>query len=183
MLYIIGQIIGVAAMIESFFIYQVKERKKMIVLKLVDDLLWVAHFVMIGGYAAATTTGIAIFREIVFYCKADKKWANTLLWPIGFSVVFAACAIPSFQNLWGVLPSVASIASTWAFWLNNSKVTKIMQLPTAGCMLAYDIVKTSYSGSLTQIVTLVSVVVFFLRDAKNKIARQNSDNQSKTVDF
>lgn len=168
MLYLIGQIIGAVAMIESFFIYQAAERKKMVALKLVDDLLWVTHFIMIGGYAAAMTTGVAIFREIIFYEKKDKKWADNIFWPIVFSVVFAACAIPNLQSVFGFLPSIASIAATWAFWLNDVKVSKIVQLPTAMVMLAYDIAQKSYSGTITQILTIISVTVYFFRAVDEK---------------
>ena len=69
----IGQAIGVIAMVESFVIYQVTDRKKMVVLKLLDDVLWVIHFILIGGYTAMLTTGIAVFREIIFYFKGNKK--------------------------------------------------------------------------------------------------------------
>ena len=58
----IGQVVGVIAMVESFFIFQVTDRRKMVALKLLDDLLWVTHFILIGGYTAALTTGIAVFR-------------------------------------------------------------------------------------------------------------------------
>lgn len=175
MLYWIGQAIGVIAMIESFFIYQASDRKKMVALKLLDDVLWVTHFVIIGGYNAAMTTGVAIFRELIFYHKADKKWANTLLWPIAFSVIFAACSIPGWKGVSSLLPSAASIASTWVFWINNEKLAKLIQLPSAGCMLVYDIACRSYSGTLTQFVTLASIAIYFLRCVKAKRARKSPE--------
>ena len=89
----IGQAIGVLAMLESFFIFQVADRRKMVLLKLVDDVLWIVHFILIGGYTGALTTTVALFREIVFYFRGEKKWASSLLWAVGFSIVFAASHI------------------------------------------------------------------------------------------
>ena len=39
-----GQAIGVIAMVEAFVIYQVTDRKKMVALKLLDDVLWATLF-------------------------------------------------------------------------------------------------------------------------------------------
>ncbi len=171
MLYYIGQAIGVIAMIESFFIYQTKNRKTMVALKLLDDVLWVTHFLMIGGYSAALTTGIAVFREIVFYNKVDKKWANYIFWPIAFSVVFAACAIVEYQSIFGFLPPMASIASTWAFWQSDGRVAKLIQFPSVLCMFVYDIVERSYAGTITQIISIISIVLFFVREARSNRKR------------
>ncbi len=134
-LYWIGQAVGVLAMIESFFIYQTSSRKRMVALKLVDDVLWVTHFVLIGGYNAAATTGVAVVREIVFYFKADKGRSNGVFLPI----------------------------STWVFWIDDEKKAKLIQLPSACCMLVYDVVVASYSGTLTQFVTVASIAVYFIR--------------------
>lgn len=162
-LYWIGQAVGVLAIIESFFIYQTYSRKRMVALKLVDDVLWVTHFVLIGGYNAAATTGVAVVREIVFYFKADKGRSNGVFLPIAFSVVFAVCAIPGWRGAESLLPSAASIASTWVFWIDDEKKAKLIQLPSACCMLVYDVVVASYSGTLTQFVTVASIAVYFIR--------------------
>lgn len=164
----IGQAIGVIAMVESFFIFQVTDRKKMVALKLVDDVLWVTHFILIGGYTAALTTGIAVFREIVFYFKGNKKWASSIFWAFLFSLAFAACAPLTWTNIFSLFPATASIVSTWVFWVNKTEAAKIIQLPSALCMLVYSIVYSSYSGALTQLITVVSIALFFTRYLINK---------------
>lgn len=161
--YWIGQGIGALAMIESFFIFQVTDRKHMVALKLLDDVLWVAHFLLIGGYTAAMTTGIAVLREIVFSVKGEKRWASSIWWAVGFSVAFAACAPMTWVNAFSVFPALASVVSTWVFWVERTETGKLIQLPSALCMLVYSTVYRSYSGILTQLVTVASIVTFFVR--------------------
>lgn len=163
MLYWIGQVIGGLAMIESFFIYQVSERKKMVALKLLDDVLWVLHFLLIGGYTAALTTGIAIFREIVFYFRGEKKWASHTAWLIGFLLAFAACAPLTWQNIFSLFPAAASVVSTLSFWVKRTEVGKTILFPSVLCMFVYDIVYLSYSGIITQFVSIASIVIYFVR--------------------
>ena len=112
----IGQAVGVFAMIESFFIFQVTDRRKMVTLKLIDDILWVAHFLLIGGYTGALTTAIAIGRELIFYCKGNARWANSIQWAFGFSLIFAACAPLTWVDIFSIFPAAASISAMWAFW-------------------------------------------------------------------
>ena len=157
----IGQVVGVIAMVESFFIFQVTDRRKMVALKLLDDLLWVTHFILIGGYTAALTTGIAVFREIIFYYKGKRKWASSIFWAIGFSAAFAACAPFTWVDIFSIFPAAASVVSTWVFWVNRTKTAKLIQLPSAVCMFIYNIVYSSYSGMLTQIITILSIAIFF----------------------
>jgi hypothetical protein len=159
----IGQAVGVIAMCESFFIFQVTDRRKMLALKLLDDLLWITHHILIGGYTAALTTSIAVFREIIFYYKGRKPWASNVLWAIGFSLVFAACAPLTWVNIFSIFPAMASVVATWSFWVNKTNVTKLIQLPSAVCMFIYCIVYSSYSGVLTQIITIISIALFFAR--------------------
>ncbi|MBQ8551359.1 MAG: YgjV family protein [Clostridia bacterium] len=156
-------------MIESFFIFQVTDRRKMVALKLLDDFLWVTHFLLIGGYTAAMTTGIAVFREIIFYFKDEKRWAKSLWWAIGFSLAFAACVPITWVDIFSIFPALASIVSTWVFWVDKTEVGKLIQLPSAICMFAYSIVCSSYSSILTQIITITSIVLFFARSIKRKV--------------
>ena len=161
--YWIGQIIGVIAMIESFFIFQVSERKKMVILKLVDDFLWVIHFLLIGGYTGALTTSVAVIREIIFYYKGSKKWANSKWWAIGFSFIFLLCSLLTWTNVFSLLPALASSISTWVFWVDETKHAKIIQIPCVILMFIYCIVCSSYSGILTQLITLISIIIYFIR--------------------
>lgn len=164
----IGQVVGVIAMIESFFIFQVTDRRKMVAMKLLDDLLWVTHFILISEYTAALTTGIAVFREIIFYHRGKQKWASSILWAVGFSVAFAACAPFTWVDIFSIFPAAASVVSTWVFWVNRTKTAKLIQLPSAVCMFIYSIVYSSYSGLLTQIITIVSIAIFFARVKKTR---------------
>lgn len=174
MLYYIGQGVGVLAMIESFFIYQIADRRKMVAAKLIDDVLWVTHFLLIGGYTGALTTGIAIFREIVFYFRGEKKWASSVWWAVGFSLLFASCAPLTWKNIYSIFPAAASVVSTWVFWVKNTAVGKLIQLPSAACMFVYDIVYRSYSGTLTQVITLASIILFFIKKLTHREKAENA---------
>ena len=171
--YWIGQIIGVIAMLESFFIFQVSERKKMVILKLIDDFLWVAHFLLISGYTAALTTSVAVIREIIFYYKGSKKWANSKWWAIGFSFIFLLCSLLTWTNIFSLLPALASAISTWVFWVDKTNHGKIIQIPCVILMFIYCFVFSSYSGILTQLITFISIIIYFIGSKVKKRRKYN----------
>ena len=155
-------------MLEAFFIFQVTDRRKMVALKLLDDLLWTTHFLLIGGYTAALTSCVAIFRELIFYYKGQKRWAGSAWWAVGFTALFTACALFTWTNAFSIFPALASAIATWSFWVNKTEHIKLLQIPSAVCSFIYTVVYSSYSGILTQIITLLSIAIFFVRAAVKK---------------
>lgn len=161
-------------MIESFFIYQASDRRKMVVLKLIDDVLWVTHFILIGGYTAALTTGFAIFREIIFYYKGIKKWASSPWWAAGFSALFLACAPLTWSGIFSLFPCIASSLATVGFWINKTSFGKIIHLTVAIFMLVYSVVFHSYAAIFNQGIVIVSIAIFFARKLFDKRGAKQS---------
>lgn len=158
-----AQILGYAAVLVSFFIYQQKDRKKVIALKLTDDILWATHFYMLGGFTNSYATIVAIFRELIFYNK-EKKWAKNKLWIAAFTIFFVVVGIVSWDGIYSIFPVINSTLSTIGFWSNSTKRTKLLILPGALGMAVYSVRYHSFSSLLAQIITLLSIAVFFLRE-------------------
>lgn len=162
---IIGQILGVIAMLVSFIIYQQSSRRQMVFWKLVTDVLWATHFFLIGGLTGALTTAMSIFREIVFYNK-DKKWGKSPLWAGTFLLAFAVAAALTWKNAFSLLPSCASIIATLAYWQNDQRRVKILLVPTAVCMFVYNLYNCSYAGVTNEVITMISLLIYFIRAKK-----------------
>lgn len=167
----IGQFLGVAAMLVSFFIYQQSSRGRMVFLKLVTDVLWASHFLLIGGLTGALTTAMAIFREAVFYNK-EKKWAKSPLWLWLFILAYTAAAALTWKGFFSLLPSMGSIIATVAYWQNDQMRAKLLLAPTAFCMFFYNLYTRSYAGIANEIITIVSMIIFFV-SAKRKTDPKN----------
>ncbi len=168
---IIGQSLGLVAMLVSFVIYQQSNRGRMVFWKLVTDVLWATHFFLIGGLTAALTTAMAISREIVFYNK-DKKWGKSPLWAVLFVLTFAAAAALTWEDVFSLLPSCGSIIATFAYWQSDSKRAKILLVPTAICMFVYNLYNCSYAGVANEVITLISLLIYFIR-AKKACSRES----------
>lgn len=162
----IGQLVGIAAIIVSLFIYIQPNRYRMVFLKLVTDFLWVLHHVSILSYTAVATTGIAIFREIVFLPERKSKYNNVILFV--FSVLFVAAAIFTWKDGFSVFPAIASVLSTVAFGSNKVRLIRIFAFMSSVCMFIYGIHYFSIPTMINEVLVESSIIISFARERKMK---------------
>ena len=158
---IIGQICGFVAMLTTFVMYQQKNLIRIREFKLAIDIFWTLHFLLIGSMSAFATTGLAIFREIVFINKG-KKWAQSRLWIVLFSVVFLISSMITWKNVYSVIPAMASTLTTFAFWSNSVVKNKLLILPSTVGMFFYNLQARSIAGVINEVISVISIIAYFV---------------------
>ena len=163
---ITAQIFGFFAMLSLFLIYQQKSRKRMIMAKLSADVFWVAHYLCLGGIAGMIPNAVGIFRELVFVNRKDKAWANKIIWPILFITINFGLGISTFHSFYNILPIAASAFVTVSLWIDNPKLTKIITIPVCIAFMIYDFYVKSYIGMINESISIVSIIMFFIKERK-----------------
>lgn len=163
---IAAQIFGLFAMLSLFIIYQQKSRKKIIIAKLSADICWVAHYLCLGGIAGIIPNMVGIFRELVFINRKDKAWANKLVWPIVFIAINFGLGMTTFHSFYNILPIAASAFVTVSLWIDNPKLTKIITIPVCIAFMIYDFYVKSYIGMINESISIVSIIMFFIKERK-----------------
>ena len=169
---IAGEIIGAFAIIINFIIYQQKNRENVLKVKLLSDISWALHYGFIGAFSGMAVAIVGTARETTFLLTEDKKDKRKY-----FLILFAIIAVvtssltiitPSFtvKNLYGLLPAVASVIAVFSFWQQNPNVTKLLGIPISTAMITYDFIKFSIAGIINEILTLISIAVFFILNNK-----------------
>lgn len=163
-----AQVIGIIAFCLAVWSYQQNEHKKMVLLQLLANICFTAHFYMIGAYTGALLNAIGFARSIVFVCK-DKKWASSNWWLVFFSLVCVAAGIYTWKSPLDLLPMSAMIFTTIAFGISNPKITRLLSFPSSPLWMIYNIVNQSWGGVLTECFNMGSIIVGMLRfDRKQK---------------
>ena len=160
-----GQIIGIIAIAISFLIYIQNSRFKIVFLKLVTDVLWVAHHFLISAYTASLTTFIAIVREIVFLRKDKNKETSPFVLAV-FSFLFCTAAIVTWRDFFSIFPAIASVSSTFAFSSNSIKRIRIFAFVSSVCMFVYGIRYMSVPTVINEILTQTSIITAFVKEYK-----------------
>jgi len=137
-LYWIAQAIGGIAVVTSLIIYQRKTRKGILAFKVLQDVCWLTHYLLIAAFSAAATSGLCICRGLIFY-HSDKKIGKSAIWLPIFLCLYAVSAILTWKNAFSIFPAISSSLSTVAFWMKDPRHTKAISIAASLCTLTYNI--------------------------------------------
>lgn len=162
---IIAQVIGFIGIAANMLIYQQKDRASILWTKLISDVLWAAHYLMIGAYTAVAVACLGILREFVFMKR--KKPSSLVIFLI-LSVVSAAV---TWKGWLSVLPAMASMMSVVSFYLGIPFVSRVVSFPISALMGTYSFMSGSAAGVCNEILTVTSSLfaLVFRREKKNRV--------------
>ncbi len=177
---IAANIFGVLGIASTVFIYQQKNRKALLVSKLLSDLIWFLHYFFLGAYSGAAIAAIGAVREIVFVNR-EKKWGRSRLWLPFFLIVSVVCTVLTWKNAFSILTCVASCLSVVGFYIGRPKLSRVLSFPISACMLTYDIASQSYPGIANEVLAIASSIVGLLRfdRGKRRRAEESADPGEK----
>ena len=164
---IIAQIFGTAGIITFIFLYQFDDMKKVLKVKMLMDVLWATHYLLLGATSAFLVNSICIVREFVFL-NNDKKFFKSKIWLwifISFNIV---SAILTWKNAFSILPAIASSLATISFNQRNVTFARVVGMSNNVMMFTYDIFVKSYTGLIAETLAFISVVIAILRGIKAK---------------
>ena len=170
---ILSWIFGILAMLFFFLIYQQTKREKLLFCKLCADVSWTAHYLFLGAVGGAIPNFVGIFREIIFMLRSRYKWANSKLLPLLFVAINLGLGIMTFKNPINIMPIMASVFVTLSLWVKNPKITKLITIPVCITFLIYDVFVNSYIGIVNESISIVSILIYFIRGEKKMDEKKN----------
>ena len=147
---IAAQIVGFVGITVNVLIYQQKNRASILKMKLVSDVLWAVHYLMIGADTAVAVACLGILREFVFM---KRKKLSSL---VAFLILGLFSAAVTWKGWLSLLPTMASMLSVVSFYLGIPLVSQIASLPISALMGSYDFISGSVAGICNEILTIIS---------------------------
>lgn len=158
---------GGLAILSLFLSHQQKKRQGILIFKLSADVLWGAHYLLLGAFAGMIPNTVGILREVAFLGRRRYRLLSSRLVPILFILLNATLGALKFSALYDLLPLSASAAVTVSLWVENPRLTKCISLPVSSAFLVYDLFVTSYLGALNEVLAICSILLFFTKERKN----------------
>lgn len=137
-MHLTAQIFGTVAILSSLIIYQQNTKRCILLCKMVQDVSWFCHYVILNCYSAAATSLLCIVRAAVFYRK-EKNEKNSKILLIIFIILYLLSAVLTWKSVYSIFPALSSSLSTVAFWVKNPRNTKIIAVFASLCTLVYNI--------------------------------------------
>lgn len=161
---IIVQGIGFVGMFFLVISYQAKSNKMLFILQMLGCLAFSLQFALLGAYSGCIATLINIVRNLMLTKYNDCAAIRWKGWIVVFSLASAAAAMLTWNGWVSILPVIAIISATYAFWTNNAgRIRIIVLFVNAPCMLLYNLMVHSWAGVLNETITIVSIIVSIIR--------------------
>lgn len=163
MIKLTAQLVGIVAMVCSVSSMQMNKHKKIMLLQFFTALCFGIQFLMLGAITGACSNLVAVIRDVIFYYKEDKRWANSKWWIVLFSVLYIIIGIITYKNIWDGIFAFSMIVNTLSFSFTNPKYVRRIILISSPMMLIYSIVYGSVGGIINESFTIISSLVGMLR--------------------
>lgn len=164
-----AQIIGFVALAVMCLSFQQRERKGILKLQIFSTALFTVHMFMLSGYSGAALNLLSSVRSVVYFNK-DKKWANSIWWPVGFMIAFTVVTalimifVPSNFPVWyNVFPLTGAYVYTVVTYFDSAKIVRRTIWISSVVWIVYNIAIGSVAGVVTECIALVSDFTAILR--------------------
>ncbi len=178
-IFYVAQAVGFAGIVVSIISFQFKDHKKLMILRAANELLLGIQYLLLGAYTGMAMNFIGVIRDVVF-ADMVKKGKSTIKARALFSGIFAISGLFTYDGFKTIFSSGAKVISTCLYGSSNTSVVRFGVLFTNLSWLVYDFAVESYAGCLSDIVTIISVVVAIIRlDLKKK--SKKADNKISEI--
>lgn len=162
---LIGQALGIVAVILGFITYQMRSQKALLVVNMITCAVFCAHYLLIGAISGFALNAVGFVRNIV-YTNRDKKLFASPVWPYVFGAAMLLAGILTWQDWRSVLMVCALVINSLALSLKNPQHIRFSLLITCPLVLIYDLLLHSYGGMVYEGMSIVSSVIGIVRFRK-----------------
>jgi len=180
---VIYQTLGIIGFVLTVISFQFKKFRTVLVLQGIGCVMFAIQYLLGQAYSGFFLNLIGICRSIGFGFIEDKKKRKGLVFILIVTYVIAsALSIILFdeQIITGVITGIASSIGTAFICLGDPKKYRIAQLSIISPgWLFYSIWYLSIGGIITEVLNMVSVIVYFVRQKikTNKEIKNISQSQ------
>ena len=159
---IIGQILGVMAMIITFISYQTNKKNTLLAVQTAATLCTCLSYLFLGASSGFALNIICLIRNVIFYFQkkgTPVSYVSTALLVIAMIVSGAL----SWQGAVSLLIIVALAANTVFLSLGDPQLLRKSILFTSTLVLIYNCFAFSLGGIANEAVSIVSSVIGIIR--------------------
>ena len=176
MLNITGQIFGIAGFIITALSYQAKSNKNLFILQALGGLSFSVNFFCILDLSSAFFNMSNVVRGFIFSKSKKRLWEVLIV-----EILYTLCFVISLTRIWGVWLDVALSVLTFSslivmsvvMWRANPGHIRYTQLfVVSPAWLTNNIFHFTLGGILCEVLSMISVVVSFIRYGKDGFKNQ-----------
>ena len=156
--------IGFLAVAVFILSYQIKSNRRLFLLQLIGSALFCLQFFLLDAKSGCLSLAVNILRNALMMKYNDWKWVQKKWCPVLIALLFTGVLLLTWNGPVSLLAFAASVTSTFAYWTNSPRKIRTVNLVCASpCWLLYDVIVHSLGGILSESITILSILVSFIR--------------------
>ncbi len=171
---LIGHALGFISVGLFFYSYQRTQKRKLMIIQTIATALSCIQYLLIGAFSGFALNIVCIIRNFIFYSR-DKKQRSDWTSPILLSLCIAVASIFSWEGIHSLLITLGLVINTMCMGMLNAKTFRKTILISSSLILLYNIFAFSYSGILSESISLISVVIGIIRYRSSQQPSQSKE--------
>ncbi len=160
---IIGQILGIVAVIVFFISYQTKNPRKLLIMQTAGTGILVIHYLLIGATSGFALNMVCILRNIIYYNR--NIFSNKLI-PYLLAVIVGTMGALSWEGPVSLIIVTALMINTVCLSSSDTQFLRKSVVLTCSMLLVYNICVVSYGGMLNELISVISSIIGLYRYRK-----------------
>ena len=164
---LIGQLMGLVAVVLGFISFQMRTQKQLLVVQTATTIAFCIHYYLIGATSGLMMNMLGILRNLAYYNK-EKPLFSGKKCPIFFAVVMGLVGLMSWQGYYSLFVVAGLVINTLFLSSSNPQTIRKSILVSSPLVLAYDGFVMSIGGVIYESVVIVSSIIGIIRYRKQE---------------
>lgn len=160
--YIIGQLLGLIAVVMGFLSFQCKKPAGIIGFQLAAALIFAVHYTMIAAPTAIALNLLAAANCIFCYFR-DKRGSKSLIGSYVLMALVVVISLLTWEGWYSITIMVGLVFNTMSLALDHPQKIRRMMLVKAPLCFIYNLMVGSLGGMLYESAILSSAVLGLIR--------------------
>lgn len=166
--YIISQIFTILGIILLGSSYLCKNKREILILTLLSSICYGGHNFLLGAITGVAMNIVTIIMNVWLYINEKNKKQTSLKFLFTICIITIILGTISYQNIFSLLPIIASLLFTYSIWQNNNKVYRCIGLLTSVMWISYNTYLNSIMGIFSEVILAGFKVVGVIKAISNK---------------
>ena len=159
---LIGHVLGFISVGLFFYSYQRTQKRKIMIIQTVATALSCVQYLLIGAFSGFALNVVCIIRNFAFYYR-EKNNKTDLITPAFFGAAMAVVSCFSWEGVHSLLITLGLVVNTICMGVFDARSFRKTILISSTLILVYNIFALSYSGMLSESISLLSVIIGIIR--------------------
>ena len=164
--YLIGQSLGIVAVILGFAAYQMKLVRGILLFEIITAFVFAAHYLLIGAMSGVAMNLLSAVSSIAYYIRNLKESENWVI-PIVFISLNIIIGIFTWEAWYSLLIMLGLVASKIGLAFSNAQKTRLCMLIKSPLCLCYNILVLSGGGIIYESALLISALIGIFKYRKS----------------